>query len=108
MSPGCATECVRAFPGQATTVEGDPTRLHTLLSCLVDYAGHRLICQAIIPGILNGGGSTLLFGALDAEDPGTVGPHTSDYGEHALFAQLVDNLAVRFVPLIGPLLGGTH
>ncbi|CEP03565.1 unnamed protein product (mitochondrion) [Plasmodiophora brassicae] len=79
----------------ATTVEGDPTRLHTLLSCLVDYAGHRLICQAIIPGILNGGGSTLLFGALDAEDPGTVGPHTSDYGEHALFAQLVDNLAVR-------------
>ena len=34
--------------------------LHFLATCMIQYKGHRVICQSIIPGILNSGDLTQL------------------------------------------------
>ena len=41
--------------------------LHHLATCLVDYKGHRMICQSIIPGILNNSDLSSLaeYGTVD-------------------------------------------
>lgn len=50
--------------------------IHPLLTCLVDYAGERYVCQGVIPGILFGDQtSTVLYGHVDegpAVKPDTV------------------------------------
>ncbi len=41
--------------------------LHILATCLVNYKGHRVIAQSIIPGILNNNDLTSLaeYGSVD-------------------------------------------
>jgi protein TIF31 len=35
--------------------------IHTLGTVLVDYCGNRIVCQSIVPGILNGGAPAISF-----------------------------------------------
>ena len=41
--------------------------MHHLATCLVDLKGHRMICQSIIPGILNNSDLSSLaeYGTID-------------------------------------------
>ena len=45
----------------------DVPDLHHLATCLVDYKGQRMICQSIIPGILNNSDLSTLaeYGTVD-------------------------------------------
>lgn len=45
----------------------DVQNLYTLATVLVDYLGHRYVCQSIVPGILQGDTThTLVYGAVEA------------------------------------------
>ena len=46
--------------------ELDLAELHTLATVLVDYRGHRVICQSIIPGIFhNAKASNHVYGSMN-------------------------------------------
>jgi protein TIF31 len=46
--------------------EVDVRGVHTLATCIVNYRGYRVICQSIIPGILQGEqGSKHIYGSID-------------------------------------------
>ncbi|KAL5648821.1 hypothetical protein ACJX0J_039630, partial [Zea mays] len=46
--------------------EADVSGLHNLAMAIVDYRGHRVVAQSIIPGILQGDKSnSLLYGSVD-------------------------------------------
>lgn len=48
----------------------DISGLHTLATVLIDYLGTRLVCQSIVPGILQGEKThSILYGAVDATSP---------------------------------------
>ena len=49
--------------------EADIRGIHTLATTIVDYRGFRVICQAIIPGILKGEhGSKHVYGSVADSD----------------------------------------
>lgn len=44
-------------------------KLHTLATTIVDYKGHRVLAQSIIPGVFHGDQSTThVYGLMDAKD----------------------------------------
>lgn len=48
---------------QATNIPG----LHTVLTCLVDYKGFRIVAQSMIPGVLQMGenAARLMYGSIE-------------------------------------------
>lgn len=65
--------------------------LHHLATCLVDFKGSRMICQSIIPGILNNSDLSSLaeYGCVD--DKKTI-VATEQFHEKML--KLADSLAI--------------
>ena len=58
--------CKHDLVGVRALNEIDIPGLHTLATVIVDYLGHRVVCQSIIPGILQGEhNSRLVYGTMD-------------------------------------------
>ena len=62
--------------------------LHSIFSCIVDYRGHRVLCQSIIPGILNQNPqTTALYGSID--DGQTI---STDAAFHEMMKSICEKL----------------
>jgi protein TIF31 len=66
--------------------------LYHLATCLVNYCGHRVICQSIIPGILNNNDLSSLaeYGTVDEKKNIVANEHF-----HKLMVQVADALSIK-------------
>ena len=70
-----------------------------LATCLVNYSGHRVICQSIIPGILNNSDLSSLaeYGTVD-EKKNIVATEAF----HALMVKVADALNIKVNKVVDP------
>lgn len=66
--------------------------LHHLATCLVDFKGHRMICQSIIPGILNNSDLSSLAEYGTVDDKKTI-VATPEF--HEKMAQVAEALSIK-------------
>ena len=66
--------------------------LHYLATCLVDFKGSRMICQSIIPGILNNSDLTSLAEYGTVDDKKTI---VATEAFHAKMLQVTEALSIR-------------
>jgi protein TIF31 len=73
--------------------------LFHLATCLVNYSGHRVICQSIIPGILNNSDLSSLaeYGTVD-EKKNIVATEAF----HALMVKVADALNIKVNKVVDP------
>lgn len=78
---------------QILDVEG----LHLLATCIVNYKGHRVIAQSIIPGILNNNDLTSLaeYGSVDEQKTIYASPHF-----HSLMTKVCDQMNIKVTKVI--------
>jgi len=76
--------------------------LYHLATCLCQYRGHRVICQSIIPGILNNSDLPSLaeYGTVDEKKSLVANEEF-----HALMVKLADALGLKTVEAVDPVSG---
>ena len=65
-------------------------RISTLMTCVVDYRGHRLVAQAVVPGLLEMTGAKLIYGTFDPLK--STNSFTLDEAFHATLKKRLVNL----------------
>jgi len=80
----------------------DITGLHNLATCVVNYKGHRVLCQSIIPGILNNQelSSMAEYGMVDDKKAVVANP---DF--HTQILQVAQALSIKINKVIDPSTG---
>jgi len=73
--------------------------LHLLATCLVTYRGHRVICQSIIPGILNNSDLTSMaeYGAVEEKKNIVANEHF-----HALMLKVAETFGIQTNKVVDP------
>lgn len=80
---------------QAYLAAGSP-ELCVLATCVVDYAGHRVVAQAIVPGILRRDQtSTIIHGLLDLTDVGEGCTILCDEKLNELLGKAAESLHIK-------------
>jgi hypothetical protein len=78
-----------------TLAQLDIPKLHTLLTAVLDYKGRRMVCQSIIPGILQGEkASKVVYGSVDNGETVACEPQM-----HALMKQAAGPLLLAETPV---------
>lgn len=82
----------------------DITGLHHLATCIVSYKGYRVLCQSIIPGILNNQelSSMAEYGTIDDKKAVTANPEF-----HKQMIQVAQALSIKVNKLIDPSTGNS-
>ena len=75
------------------------TDLFHLATCLVNYSGHRVICQSIIPGILNNSDLSSLAEYGTVDDKKNI---VATEAFHALMLKVADALNIKVNKVIDP------
>ena len=70
-----------------------------MATCLVNYSGHRVICQSIIPGILNNHDLSSLaeYGTVDDKKNIVANEHF-----HKLMVKVAESLSIKVNKVIDP------
>jgi len=71
--------------------------LHNLATCACSYKGHRVICQTIVPGILNNNdlGKLAEYGPVEDRKNFKITPEF-----HVLMTQVADQLNIKTVKIL--------
>ena len=83
---------------QIQGIEGLP-ELHHLATCLIQYKGHRIICQSIIPGILNNTDLSSLAEYGTVDDKKNI---IATESFHELMLKVADALHVKVNKVVDP------
>jgi protein TIF31 len=84
--------------------DADISNLYHLATCLVNYRGHRLICQSIIPGILNNSDLASLAEYGTVDDKKNI---VANEQFHELMSRVAEALNIKVNKLIDPSDGKT-
>ena len=80
----------------------DVQDLFNLATCLVQYKGHRMICQSIIPGILNNNDLSKLAEYGTVDDKKNI---VASEPFHELMKQLAEALSIKVNKVLDPVSG---
>jgi protein TIF31 len=77
----------------------DVDKLHNLATCVVNYKGHRIICQTIVPGILNNNDLSKLaeYGPVEERKNYKISEEF-----HGLMKQVAESLSIKTVKVVDP------